>query len=62
MVKKSIDGKRHIKNQEVRDNFSQTNAYSELFMELVGDAKASADFVNGIVPSIDKVKSLSNPV
>ena len=59
---KSIDGKRHIKNQEVRDNFSQTNAYSELFMELVGDAKASADFVNGIVPSIDKVKSLSNPV
>lgn len=48
---KSNDGKRFIKNQELRDAFSQTEAYSELFMELAGDAEAAAAFVNGITPS-----------
>ena len=47
---KSLDGKRFVKNQELRDAFAQTEAYVELFMELVGDAKAAADFVNGIIP------------
>lgn len=49
---KSIDGKRFIKNQEVRDSFAQTEAYSELFMELATDADAAAAFVNGIIPSL----------
>lgn len=48
---KSPDGKRFIKNQELRDAFSQTEAYSELFMELATNAEASAAFVNGIVPA-----------
>ncbi len=48
---KSADGKRFIKNQEIRDAFSQTEAYSEIFMELATDADAAAKFVNGIVPS-----------
>lgn len=47
---KSPDGKRFIKNDEVRDAFAQTEAYSELFMELAFDAEASAKFINGIVP------------
>lgn len=47
---KSADGKRFIKNDEVRDGFAQTEAYSELFMELATDANAAAAFVNGIVP------------
>lgn len=47
---KSEDGKRFIKNQEVRDSFAQTEAYTELFMELAGDAKKAADFINGILP------------
>lgn len=49
---KSPDGKRFIKNQEVRDEFSQTEAYSELFMELATNADMAASFVNGIVPSV----------
>jgi len=49
--KKSPDGKRFIKNQELRDEFSQTEAYSDLFMELATDADAAAAFVNGIVPN-----------
>ena len=47
---KSQDGKRFVKNQELRDAFSQTEAYSELFMELAGNAEAAAAFVNGITP------------
>lgn len=48
---KSPDGKRFIKTQELRDAFSQTEAYSDLFMELSINADAAAEFVNGIVPS-----------
>lgn len=51
---KSLDGKRFVKNQELRDSFFQTEAYSDLFMELAFDAEAAAAFVNGIVPA-DKV-------
>jgi hypothetical protein len=49
---KSPDGKRFIKSQELRDAFVQTEAYSELFMELATNAEASAAFVNGIIPSV----------
>lgn len=49
---KSQDGKRFVKNQELRDAFCQTEAYSELFMELAGNAEAAAAFVNGITPVI----------
>ena len=48
---KSPDGKRFIKSKELSDEFCQTEAYSELFMELATDADAAAKFVNGIVPA-----------
>lgn len=47
---KSPDGKRFIKSQELRDAFAQTEAYSDLFMELATDADAAARFINGIIP------------
>lgn len=47
---KSADGKRFIKNDEVREEFVQTEAYSDLFSELATNADAAADFINGIVP------------
>lgn len=54
---KSPDGKRFIKNEELREEFSQTEAYSQLFMELATDSEAAAAFVNGIVPAdIEKTK------
>ena len=49
---KSLDGRRFIKTQEVRESFAQTQAYSELFIELATDAEAAAAFMNGIVPSV----------
>lgn len=48
---KSEDGRRFIKNDEVRDEFAQTEAYSILFMELATDADKAAEFVNGILPA-----------
>lgn len=52
---KSLDGKRFIKiapdGHRLADDFAQTEAYSELFMELATDADAAAKFVNGIVPA-----------
>lgn len=48
---KSADGRRFIKNDEIRDAFSQTEAYSILFMELASDADKAAAFVNGITPA-----------
>lgn len=48
---KSPDGKRFIKSKELSDEFSQTEAYSVLFMELCTDAEASAAFINGIIPA-----------
>lgn len=58
--KKSDDGKRFIKNQELRDEFVQTEAYSELFMELATNADSAAEFVNGIVPAglVEEAKKL----
>ena len=47
---KSLDGKRFIKNKEWTDAFVQTEAYSELFMELATNADEAAAFVNGIIP------------
>lgn len=48
--KKSDDGKRFIKNQQLREEFESSEAYSTLFMELVTNAEAAAEFANGIIP------------
>lgn len=48
---KSPDGRRFVKNDEIRDSFSQSGAYSDLFMELATDAELASTFINGIVPS-----------
>lgn len=50
---KSPDGKRFIKSDEITTAFAQTEAYSQLFMELATDADAAAEFVNGITPKMD---------
>lgn len=54
---KSDDGRRFIKNDQLREEFEQTEAYSILYMELSTDADAAAAFVNGIIPA-DVAKQL----
>lgn len=48
---KSSDGKRFMKNAEITEAFSQTEAYSELFIELALNEESAAAFVNGILPA-----------
>lgn len=57
---KSPDGKRFIKSEELSTAFSQTEAYSQLFMELATDADAAAKFVNGIIPANMTQKAAEN--
>lgn len=51
---KSLDGRKFVKSKELSDAFSHTNAYSDLFVELATDAKAAAEFVNGVIPEPSK--------
>ena len=47
---KSDDGKRFIKNEEMINDFLQSEAYSELLIEIMTDGKAASDFINGLMP------------
>jgi hypothetical protein len=44
------DGNRFVKSDEVREEFKQTAAYDQLFMELATDENAAAEFIKGVVP------------
>jgi hypothetical protein len=48
--KRSEDGKRFVKNANVREEFESSEAYSALFMELVTDTDSAIEFINGIIP------------
>jgi len=48
---KSEDGRRFVKSDEITDDFLHSEAYSELFMELVTDGEKAAEFIQAIVPS-----------
>lgn len=59
---KSPDGRRFMKSTELSTAFSQTNAFSDLFMELSMSSDAAADFVNGIMPVIKTTESTATQV
>ncbi len=46
----SLDGRKFEKSEEIWQDFYQTEAYSNLFMEVVCNAKNAAEFVNSIIP------------
>ena len=48
---KSADGRRFMKSEEISTAFAQTEAYSQLFMELATNDKAASEFINSIVPT-----------
>jgi hypothetical protein len=63
---RSEDGKRFVKNDELREAFSQTAAYDALFIELATDDEAAAVFIRGVIPKdfaqeIDKAEVLNLP-
>ena len=52
---KSDDGKYFRKSPEILADFQATQAYSDLYMELVSNTEAAIEFVNGVIPT--KLKS-----
>ena len=63
--KKSEDGKRFMKSEEISREFEECPAYSDLFMELSTDSDAASKFVNGIMPpdwekEVEKAKKEKN--
>ena len=54
---KSDDGRSFLKldsdGKKLSIAFSQTEAYSILFMELATDSSLASEFVNGIIPNMD---------
>lgn len=47
---RSDDGKRFVKSDQLREEFTQTPAYEVLFMELATDDGAAIAFLNGVLP------------
>lgn len=47
---KSPDGKRFVKTKELTEAFMQTEAYSNLFIELVTNPDAGQTFIKGVTP------------
>lgn len=54
---KSEDGRRLIKTPELTEAFTQTEAYSIIFMELATDSDAAVEFMKGIIPQDIEGKS-----
>lgn len=47
---KSDDGRRFMKNDEIRTAFVENPAFDEIYMELATDSDKAATFLTGIVP------------
>ena len=55
----SPDGKHFVKNRELAEEFSHTEAFSVLFMEVFQDADKAAEFMNAMLPEIEDKNSIS---
>lgn len=51
---KSDDGRRFIKNEEVKTAFLECPAFSDIFMDMVTNDELAAEFVNGVIPDTMK--------
>ena len=58
---KSPDGKRFIKNDELREAFEQNPAFEQIYWELVTDAEKASEFIAGIVPASIRNELGSDP-
>lgn len=55
---KSPDGRRFIKSEEKSNEFMQSEAYSELYMQLATESGAAEKFITGVLPKVEQ----NNPV
>lgn len=47
---KSDDGKQFRKSEELSNDFKNSDAYSELYMQLLSDSETASKFFTGILP------------
>ena len=61
---KSADGRRFIKSEELTKEFTETPAYSQIYLRLATDDKAATEFVNNVIPRDlqDEVKKAQGSV
>jgi hypothetical protein len=64
--RRSEDNRRFVKNQEIRDDFFQSDAWSTLFMDILSKGDEAASFVKSIVPkdlaeNFDKLETVELP-
>lgn len=59
--RKSLDGRKFEKNDEIWKDFFQTEAYDSLFMELITDAQHALKFINGVIPK-DLVEEIEQDI
>lgn len=59
---KSEDGKRFIKNQLIRDEFEQSEAYNVLFMDFLQNPSSASSFASAIVAKAKAKPSLADAV
>ena len=52
---KSEDGRRFIKNDRIREEFEQTQAFSDFYMTLALDDNEASKLINSIIPDDMKV-------
>lgn len=64
---RSEDGKRFIKNDQVREEFTQTSAFPELFMSLASNPDEAATFLTALLPkdiregiNLEEIKAKTN--
>ena len=50
------DGRRFMKSPELTKEFTETVAYSQIYMRLATDSKAAQEFINKVVPKSMKDK------
>lgn len=58
---KTPDGKRFIKNDNVREEFEQSPAFEVIYWQLVTDTDEAANFISGIVPQVVRDSLGENP-
>lgn len=60
---KSADGRRLDKSPEISRNFTHTEAYNKLFLELIASGdKGMAEFINSIVPPNFATKDITTVI
>lgn len=57
----SLDGREFVKSEEISKRFESTQAYSDLYMELITNPEKAANFINSLLPEEVKEEMAKAP-